>query len=402
MNAAMMSKFIATSLLSRRTIWFAAVVGCLVAATTAGAQPVIQTQPRDRAVFLGEEVTFHIVAASPTPLGYEWQHDEVVLAGATNASLTVSNVALGDLGANAVLVRNNAGETLSQPAWLKLARWTELLFFGHSVGLMDYTNGKTWYEYLAEMLAIPNTGRRNYAQGGADSAMIRAQIVTYLKSHKPGAHTLVALWFPGDLRTAETHLVVSNMIAQVELLADAGATCFLIPNLANPHHNKAFVPYAQQFTDWNQMLDAALPELSRSRGLSLFRPDMYALEEAIWADPGAYGYTNLTDWAVDCVPRCDASHYYFWNNHHTTATHKVWAPVMYRSLIAPLVILATQRTSGNEVALRWEGGSPPFRPQRCADLARGIWQSDELTFATNAIVPVPGPMQFFRLLNLGQ
>jgi phospholipase/lecithinase/hemolysin len=402
MKATQMRKHITTSVTRRQAIGFAAALGWLLAAATVYAQPVIGTQPRSLSVLLGETATFSVVA-SPTPLTYEWQHDGITLADATNRSVTVSNVALSDLGSYTVRVRNDAGETPSQPAWLKLARWTEFLYFGHSLGMMEFTNGKTWFEYLAEMLGIPTAGRYNHAEGGATSAEIRAQIVTYLNSHKPGSHTLAALWLPGsDMITAPPQQTVSNTLAQVLLLADAGTTCFLIPNLGNPLHHPVSAPYAQVITDYEHLLEAALVDLRLSRQLIIFRPDFYALEEAIWANPGAYGFTNLTDQAKACDPLCDASKYYFWDSHHTTAAHKVWTPVFYRSLVPPLVVSGIRQASDNELTLQWQGGSPPFRLQRCADLAGGVWQSDELTFVTSAIVASPSPIQFFRVLQLGQ
>jgi hypothetical protein len=45
---------------------------------------------------------------------------------------------------------------------------------------------------------------------------------------------------------------------------------------------------------------------------------------------------------------------------------------------------------------------PAYRLQRCADLATGAWQSDELAFATNATTVSSAPQQYFRVLQLGQ
>ena len=54
------------------------------------------------------------------------------------------------------------------------------------------------------------------------------------------------------------------------------------------------------------------------------------------------------------------------------------------------------------VQLQWQGGSPPFRVQRCTDPATGAWQSGELNFATNATAVSSAPQQYFRVLQLGQ
>ncbi|MEK7677778.1 MAG: formylglycine-generating enzyme family protein [Verrucomicrobiota bacterium] len=67
------------------------------------------------------------------------------------------------------------------------------------------------------------------------------------------------------------------------------------------------------------------------------------------------------------------------------------------------VVLAQQTgVASGGLELQWHGGSPPFRLQRCADLATGSWQSDELNFATNATTVSSAPQQCFRVLQLGQ
>jgi hypothetical protein len=66
-----------------------------------------------------------------------------------------------------------------------------------------------------------------------------------------------------------------------------------------------------------------------------------------------------------------------------------------------VIALPTGDASG-VLELQWQGGSPPFRVQRCADLTTGAWQSDELSFATNATTVSSAPQQYFRVLQLGQ
>jgi len=67
-------------------------------------------------------------------------------------------------------------------------------------------------------------------------------------------------------------------------------------------------------------------------------------------------------------------------------------------------MVIAQQTGGASgvLELQWQGGSPPFRVQRCADLATTSWQSDELNFATNATTVSSAPRQYFRVLQLGQ
>ncbi len=85
--------------------------------TPALVAPVITQQPRNAEVLAGKSATFSIKASGPG-LGYQWFFKGSPIAGATNASLTVSNAALNQAGAYTCTVRNTAGWASSQPAVL--------------------------------------------------------------------------------------------------------------------------------------------------------------------------------------------------------------------------------------------------------------------------------------------
>ncbi|MHC1769463.1 MAG: hypothetical protein AB9869_35130 [Verrucomicrobiia bacterium] len=100
---------------------------------------------------------------------------------------------------------------------------------------------------------------------------------------------------------------------------------------------------------------------------------------------------------------CDPNQYFWWNvGHFSAAAHRWISQEMYRCLTPPLVIALQTGGPSGVLELQWQGGSPPFRVQLCADLATGAWQSDELTFATNATTVSSAPRQYFRVLQLGQ
>jgi hypothetical protein len=85
--------------------------------------PEITTQPQSQTVLSNESVTFLVVAASGTPLSYQWYKDGSVilnelLAGQTASSLTLSNVGDPDLGQYFVQVRNAGGTVTSRKASL--------------------------------------------------------------------------------------------------------------------------------------------------------------------------------------------------------------------------------------------------------------------------------------------
>lgn len=80
--------------------------------------PMILTQPRDRAVVQGRTAVFTVEANGEAPLTYQWRKDGSDLAGATSATLAIADVQADDAGAYSVVVRNNAGETVSAAATL--------------------------------------------------------------------------------------------------------------------------------------------------------------------------------------------------------------------------------------------------------------------------------------------
>ena len=79
--------------------------------------PVISMQPQSPTVASGNNVTFNVVA-SGFQLSYQWSFNATNILGATNSSLTLTNVQPDDAGNYAVQVTNLFGSTLSSNAVL--------------------------------------------------------------------------------------------------------------------------------------------------------------------------------------------------------------------------------------------------------------------------------------------
>ena len=88
--------------------------------------PRITSQPVSQTNAAGTTASFNLVAAGSEPLTYRWRKDGVNLtdggniAGATTATLTVSNVQAGDAGGYAAGVSNSCGSATSAVARLKV------------------------------------------------------------------------------------------------------------------------------------------------------------------------------------------------------------------------------------------------------------------------------------------
>ncbi len=88
--------------------------------------PGITTQPQNQNVLAGSNAVFTVVATGQTPLLYQWAFNTTNLTnsahvgGATNATLTISNVVAGDAGNYKVVVSNSHGSITSSNAALKV------------------------------------------------------------------------------------------------------------------------------------------------------------------------------------------------------------------------------------------------------------------------------------------
>lgn len=98
-----------------------AIWGSKVATAAVNAAPVITAQPANQTIAIGNSATFTVVASGePTPT-YQWRKGNVNIAGATNASLTISSVTAGDAGSYTVVVTNSVGSATSAAAELVVA-----------------------------------------------------------------------------------------------------------------------------------------------------------------------------------------------------------------------------------------------------------------------------------------
>jgi|GEM_PF-1570898 len=82
-----------------------------------GTPPVITSDPISQTVQLGSSATF-TVGATGSSLTYQWLKDGAALAGATNGTLTLTNLQMSDAGYYSVVVSNASGQATSAAASL--------------------------------------------------------------------------------------------------------------------------------------------------------------------------------------------------------------------------------------------------------------------------------------------
>ena len=222
----------------------------------------------------------------------------------------------------------------------------QLVVFGDSLSdngnAGRFSNGPVWVEYLAEHFGAPllpsRAGGSNFAVGGARTAELRGQAAEFLRRATPHAgRTLYVVYGGGnDLRAAgyepDPLSVPGRAVANIEAilgdLAAAGATEALVPNLPDIGLTLEARMVGPQIARLGRMvsemvnnaLGEALDRVAERTGLRIHRLDVFDLHHRIVADPGAFGFENLTEPASG---RDDPDRYLFWDRiHPTTAAHR--------------------------------------------------------------------------------
>jgi len=99
--------------------------------------PYIYTQPANQVVTVGGSVTFSVGVAGTAPLSCQWSFGGSALDGATNASLTLTNVQFSQAGNYSVVITNVAGTASSSNATLSVN------FPPALVGVVNVTNAQS-------------------------------------------------------------------------------------------------------------------------------------------------------------------------------------------------------------------------------------------------------------------
>ena len=139
-------------------------------ATLSILDPFIVTQPQSQTTYYGLGITFSVSAAGTMPIYYQWQFKETNIAGATDTTLTLTNVQSANAGAyrvvvsNAVAVTNSANATLTvlNPApVITLQPVSQSVYLGSypTVSLRGGASGSgaLWFQWRCNGTNLSNT-----------------------------------------------------------------------------------------------------------------------------------------------------------------------------------------------------------------------------------------------------
>ena len=230
---------------------------------------------------------------------------------------------------------------------------SSILSFGDSLtdngptdgfGINTYTNGNVWVQDMASDYSVPLL---DMAFGGATSGIddpaagssilgLQWQVSTYLHNISPIVpnNTLITVWagandllkgfdVPGQ-SVGAPNIAAANVALAIQWLVNAGGQNFLILNLPDIGLAPAFrgTPYQAFATTWTETFNADLaadllalesnPAYSADHFYAL---DVDSLVDTVIANPGAYGFTNVTSNGNMNPP----SGWFFWDDVHPSA-----------------------------------------------------------------------------------
>jgi hypothetical protein len=118
--------------------------------------PIIFTQPTDQYAMAGSNVTFSAMGAGVAGVQYQWQFNGVNITGATNSTLTLTNVVLTNQGNYDVVVTVDGVYITSDMATLTLVAVPQ-------IGLIAPTNtGVTWINGVETLNVLVTNDSDNY------------------------------------------------------------------------------------------------------------------------------------------------------------------------------------------------------------------------------------------------
>lgn len=213
-----------------------------------------------------------------------------------------------------------------------------------------FSNGPVMVEYLAQSLGV---GLHDYAYGGATTGMVNIINGSNGISGLPGLSQEIAqhgigsldpnglytVWVGANDIKASMSIATStdNITSAVSTLEQNGARHVMVLNMPNlgliPEvlslgsvASASLTSYSQSF---NQVLSGKLDSLQTSLGTSanIMQFDVYGAMTQVFANPAAYGFSNITQACFDAVAGTLCSSfpavqntYAFWDGLHPT-TH---------------------------------------------------------------------------------
>ncbi len=148
----------------------------------------------------------------------------------------------------------------------------------------------------------------------------------------------------------------ANIRNSITTLQGLGARNLVIPNMPNLGLLPGTRAFSREATAISRAFNAAVDLELSNLTLGVTRVDIYAAGEAVAANPGQFGFTNVTDplLPLQFMPNSpNPNEFFFWDPlHPTTRGHSLFASVMEQTLqgtVPQPVFNAITGTNGNDL-----------------------------------------------------
>jgi phospholipase/lecithinase/hemolysin len=241
-----------------------------------------------------------------------------------------------------------------------------------------FSNGPIWLDQLAVKLGVADPGPAlgggtNYAYGGATASSafqgvpyLGQQVQAYLQKAPhadPNALYTVLAGANDFFGGATDPSIPANAVnAAMSTLIGAGAKHILVSNLPPQGITPLIRSQGPAAVSAINALDAAFnadlaADVASLRmnnpGVSIGLLDLYSLGNAAVADPAAFGFTNITDQAINAGPNANLNQYLFWDEvHPTTIGHGFIADAALRAAVPEPGGLALAMACGAGLVVR--------------------------------------------------
>lgn len=174
---------------------------------TVRAPPTITTQPSNQTANPNGSATFSVTATGSGTLSYRWSKDGADIAGATSATLALTNIQAGNAGAYSVAVTNEAGTATSRAATLAVTAGAPTIIT-QPVG-QTVTQGAN----VTLSVVAASTATLSY-QWRKDGALLAGATATALslpniQAASAGAYSVIITNSPGSVTSNSAVLVVN-------------------------------------------------------------------------------------------------------------------------------------------------------------------------------------------------
>ncbi|MPM30376.1 hypothetical protein SDC9_76924 [bioreactor metagenome] len=191
-----------------------------VANLTLSTAPSITTNPVSATQCAGTNVTFTAAASGTATLTYQWKKDGSVIAGATNASYTISSITAGNAGSYTCVVTNSCGSATTTAAVLTVTPATAITT--HPVSLNAYDSDDVTLTVVAVGSGLSYQWRKdgiNLSDGGNISGSTTATLqITNVSPSDYGTYTCVVTGSCGSATSNGAVLTILTGVEDLEAL----------------------------------------------------------------------------------------------------------------------------------------------------------------------------------------